>query len=147
MGRPTLKQKLRYRFDNFMAKGGTSIFITVILAFIVGYILIGLLRVFIEWNGASAARGEGFFRQIYITFLQMTNPGNMSQDIDSSPWIKLPTIIAGLDLDWSNHHIPRCQVRRAAQRPLYCNRRGPQLDLRLERTAHYRNLARVDLSQ
>ena len=96
MGKPTLKQKLRYRFDNFMAKGGTSIFITVILAFIVGYILIGLLRVFIEWNGASAARGEGFFRQIYITFLQMTNPGNMSQDIDSSPWIKLPTIIAGL---------------------------------------------------
>lgn len=96
MGQPTLKQKLRYRFDNFMAKGGTSIFITVILAFIVGYILIGLLRVFIEWNGASAARGEGFFRQIYITFLQMTNPGNMSQDIDSSPWIKLPTIIAGL---------------------------------------------------
>ena len=96
MKRPTLKQRLRYRFDNFMAKGGTSIFITVILAFIVGYILIGLLRVFIEWNGASAARGEGFFRQIYITFLQMTNPGNMSQDIDSSPWIKLPTIIAGL---------------------------------------------------
>jgi len=97
MKQPTFRQKCRYSFDNFMAKGGTSIFITVIAAFFVGYIIIGLLRAFIIWNGADVGTQQpGFFRQIYITFLQMTNPGNMSRDIGSSPWIKVSAIIGGL---------------------------------------------------
>ncbi len=94
--KPTLRQKLRYRFDNFMAKGGKSIFITVIIGFLICYVIIGLFRGAIESAGADSERGAGFFRQIYITFLQMTDPGNMAQDIESSPWLKIPTVIAGV---------------------------------------------------
>jgi len=96
MQQPTFKQKLRYRFDNFMAKGGSSIFIIIIIAFLIGYLCIGLIRTAIIFNGADAGPQGGFFRQIYITFLQMTAPGNMSQDISSSPWLKVSTIMAGL---------------------------------------------------
>ena len=96
MSQPTLKQKLRYRFDNFMAKGGSSIFIIIIIAFLVGYLCIGLIRTFIILNGAEPGPEGGFFRQIYITFLQMTAPGNMNQDINSSPLLKLSTILAGV---------------------------------------------------
>jgi len=96
MNQPTLKQKLRYRFDNFMAKGGSSIFIIIIIAFLIGYLCIGLIRTAIIHGGADAGPDGGFFSQIYITFLQMTAPGNMSQDIGSSPWLKVSTIMAGL---------------------------------------------------
>ncbi|MCB1233757.1 MAG: hypothetical protein KDM91_01640 [Verrucomicrobiae bacterium] len=96
MSAPNWKQKARYRFDNFMSSGGKSIFITVVAGFLVVYAAIGILRGLIEGSGASAERGEGFFRQIYLTFLQMTDPGNMAQDVDSSPWLKIPAILAGL---------------------------------------------------
>ena len=60
MSQPTLKQKLRYRFDNFMAKGGSSIFIIIIIAFLVGYLCIGLIRTFIILNGAEPGPEGGF---------------------------------------------------------------------------------------
>lgn len=97
MNNPTLKQKLRYRFDNFMAKGGSSIFTIIIIAFLIGYVIIGLIRTAIIQTGAATGdHHEGFFHQIYIAFLQMTAPGNMNQDINSSPLLKIATIMAGL---------------------------------------------------
>jgi len=71
-------------------------FIILLLLFIGGYITIGLIRAGIETTGVDSERGQGFFRQIYITFLQMTDPGNMAQDIESSPWLKIATVLAGL---------------------------------------------------
>lgn len=96
MDKPTFKQKLRYRFDNFMARGGSSIFTIIIIAFLIGYFIIGLIRTAIIQGGANPGPEGGFFSQIYITFLQMTAPGNMNQDIGSSPWLKVSTIMAGL---------------------------------------------------
>ena len=96
MQQPTFKQKFRYKFDNFMARGGSSIFIIIIIAFIIGYLWLGLLRTAVIYNGADAAPEGGFFRQIYITFLQMTAPGNMNQDIQSSPMLKIITIMSGI---------------------------------------------------
>ena len=37
----------------------------------------------------------GFFGQVYITFLQMTDPGNMAQDVKSSTGFKIAAILAG----------------------------------------------------
>lgn len=71
-------------------------FIILLLLFVGGYITIGLIRAGIETAGVDSERGQGFFRQIYITFLQMTDPGNMAQDIESSPWLKIATVLAGL---------------------------------------------------
>ena len=97
MNQPTFKQKLRYRFDNFMAKGGSSIFTIIIIAFLIGYLIIGLIRTVIIAGGAGTGDHHGgFFNQIYIAFLQMTAPGNMNQDINSSPMLKIATIMAGL---------------------------------------------------
>ena len=96
MEQPTFKQKFRYKFDNFMARGGSSIFIIIIIAFLIGYFWIGLMRAAIAAQGIENQHEGGFFHQIYITFLQMTAPGNMNQDIESSPLLKIPTILAGL---------------------------------------------------
>jgi hypothetical protein len=92
-----LAQKIRYRFDNFMAKGGSSIFLSLVIIFVVLLSAVALFRgITLRLVPSDPERGGGFFHNIYITFLQMTDPGNMAQDIMSSPYFKIYAIIAGL---------------------------------------------------
>lgn len=96
----TLKTKLRYRFDNFMARGGLSIFISLTLTFFALLIAVSLIRAGVYFalgdSGASQEREVGLMRQIYIAFLGMTDPGNMNQDIESHWAYLIPAILAGL---------------------------------------------------
>lgn len=72
-------------------------FLCLIVVSIAALIIIGTTRGIVEIpDSVKAERGDGFFRQVYISFLQMTDPGNMAQDIESTPWLKLPAILAGL---------------------------------------------------
>ena len=97
MDKPSLRQRLRYRFDNFMSKGGSAMFICLIVVSFAALVIIGTTRGIVEMpSSVTSERGDGFFRQVYISFLQMTDPGNMAQDIESTPWLKLPAILAGL---------------------------------------------------
>lgn len=92
-----LKEKLRYQFDNFIAKGGSSIFASLIIVFIVSLALITGLRalVFMLYPEGAGPFSEAL-NHLYVTFLQLTDPGNMAQDIPTSPWYKLPAVFAGL---------------------------------------------------
>ncbi len=94
----SLQQRLRYRFDNFMARGGTSIFISLVVVFLSLLILISIIRGTLLFFLPEAAleRGPGFWNNVYITFLQMTDPGNMNQDVNSIGWFKIPAIISGM---------------------------------------------------
>ncbi len=72
-------------------------FICLIVVSFAALVIIGITRGLVELPASvTAERGDGFFRQIYISFLQMTDPGNMAQDIESTPWLKIPAILAGL---------------------------------------------------
>ena len=95
----SLKQVFRYKFDNFMARGGLSIFISLVVAFLVLLITVGAIRgvVYAIDGGITAERHEGgFFNQLYQTFIHLSDPGTMAYDIDSSPGYKLTAILAGL---------------------------------------------------
>ncbi|MEO1201110.1 MAG: hypothetical protein AAFX10_00290 [Pseudomonadota bacterium] len=97
--RAARKTRLRYRFDTFMAKGGVSIFKALTAAFVGTFLLIGLLRgamtlVFPEM--AQQHDELGFLGNLYITFLEITDPGNMAQDIYSSLGYKTFAVLAGL---------------------------------------------------
>ena len=98
MPESSLRQIFRYRFDNFMARGGSSIFLCLVVVFLglLGFIagVRGVLHV--AATPLHIERGDGFLHNIYITFLQMTDPGNMAQDIESSPFFKIFAIMAGL---------------------------------------------------
>lgn len=80
----SLKNKLRYRFELFMNKGGSSIFLSLLFIFIVGFILIVGIRALIVFGfGYSTAEYNtinSFWDHIWYVFLQMTDPGNMFQD-------------------------------------------------------------------
>jgi hypothetical protein len=95
----TFRQICRYRFDNFMARGGSSIFISLVIVFVGILVSISLIRgvvMLIDPSGANPENTEGFFSHVYVVFLELTDPGNMNQDIHSSPTFKIPGVIAGL---------------------------------------------------
>lgn len=97
MSNVTLSQRLRYSFDNFMSKGGSSIFISLVVVFVSSLVLLtlfrGLLMLFFPEGDEHIG---GFFEHLYIVFLELTDPGNMNQDIASDPPYKIPGIMAGL---------------------------------------------------
>ena len=98
MSTVSLRQRLRYRFDNFMSRGGSSIFISLVIVFLGLLLIISVIRgiLLLALPDADIERGHGFLLNVYITFLQMTDPGNMNQDVDSVGWFKFPAIISGL---------------------------------------------------
>ena len=73
----TFNKKFRYRFDNFMAKGGKSIFISLFVVFLAGLIFLAGIRLGIY--GASEApsdeRKMGFFGQGLHHFSANDRPG------------------------------------------------------------------------
>lgn len=97
MSNYTAWERFRYRFDNFMSKGGTSIFISLTIVFVVMLVVVSILRGLIMWMfpEAGVEREGNFWMGVYISFLQMTDPGNMNQDVESSDIYKVSAIIGG----------------------------------------------------
>ena len=94
-----LKHKLQYKFDLFMAKGSSSSFKALLVVTLAIFFVIAGLRALLYVVNPALAQQYGdldVLGNIYITFLQMTDPGNMAQDILSSIWYKLFAIFAGL---------------------------------------------------
>jgi hypothetical protein len=95
----SLKKKLQYRFDTFMARGSGSSFIALLVLFVAIFLFVAGLRGVLYWiNPELGQQYESldFIGNVYITFLQLTDPGNMAQDILSSPWYKLFAVLAGV---------------------------------------------------
>ena len=92
------KTRWRYRFDTFMAKGGGNIFKALTAVFVVTFLLIGVLRGILLMFAPDIAQQHdvGFLGGLYITFLEITDPGNMAQDIYSGVGYKVFAILAGL---------------------------------------------------
>ena len=93
------KNQFYYKFDTFIARGGSSIFISLFFGFIVMLVTIALMRGFLLWTVPGEIDPDldrNFLRQIYIIFLQMTDPGNMGVDTKSGIIIKAVAILAGV---------------------------------------------------
>ncbi len=92
-------QRMRYRFDTFMARGGASIFKMLTAIFVVALLLIGGARAAVLWLAPDLALTHedlGLLGNLYLTFLELTDPGNMVQDLNSAPWYKAFAVTAGL---------------------------------------------------
>lgn len=98
----SLRNKLRYRFERFMAKGGSSIFLSLTIVFVTAFLLIlGLRSILMAISPESLVpNSDGtqrtFWQDAYTTWLQMTSTGNMNQDIQSGPLAKFAAIIGGI---------------------------------------------------
>ncbi|PIE83882.1 MAG: hypothetical protein CSA07_04725 [Bacteroidia bacterium] len=92
------KRHLRYRFERFMSKGPRSILLSLVLAFLVAFGVIALVRACLLWLASSPDAGapRGLGGHLWYVFLQMTDPGNMALDGLSSGWLLLATVVAGV---------------------------------------------------
>jgi hypothetical protein len=94
----SLQQRIKYRIDTFMAKGGTSTFKALLVVFLITFVVMAILRSLLQNLHPELPQQEGeldFLNNIYMTFLQLTDPGNMAQDLLSSGWYKLLAIMGG----------------------------------------------------
>ena len=91
-------QQIKYAFDNFMASGSSAMFKALVAIFLGSFLLIGLLRsLFLAiFPSVEQQNQTGFWGSLYTTFLQLTDPGNMAQDVFSSGWYKFFAVIAGI---------------------------------------------------
>jgi hypothetical protein len=99
MDRDLRRNLRRYRFDSFMAKGGSSIFKVLAISFMALLLVLGALRglFYLAMPHVETHADESdFLGHAFVIFLQLTDPGNMAQDLDSSPAYKIFAIIAGL---------------------------------------------------
>lgn len=90
------KDRLKYKFERFLSKGGLSIFFSLSLVFIAGFLIIIGLRWFLFMFFPELNYYDNFLTDVWVVFLQMTDPGNMSQDNEAPFWLKLTSIMAGL---------------------------------------------------
>lgn len=94
--KPSPKDKLNYRFERFMSKGGSSIFLSLLVVFLGGFLLIIGIRYLLLWMFPEMDYFGNFRDDIWVTFLQLTDPGNMNQDNLSPTWLKITTVMAGI---------------------------------------------------
>ena len=97
----TNAERWRYRIDNFLGKGN-RLFMALVAAFVISIALVSVLRWLVlgieSYVGSGAGTGlvsEGLFG-VWVTWLQITDPGNMAQDNDTFGLYKVPAVVGGL---------------------------------------------------
>jgi hypothetical protein len=99
MAPPRFSERIRYRFDTFMSRGGRSIFISLVIVFLILFALLVAGRwisMSLDETGVSRETHDSLAGQAYVIFLEMTDPGNMNQDKFASPFMKATGVAAGL---------------------------------------------------
>jgi ion channel POLLUX/CASTOR len=124
----TWRERLRYRVDNFLAKGSGALFLSLVIAFLLAFVFFVLVRGVIvlltpeakpepvaQVQPEQKPEGEappnpdkkpdadakpnpeekpGFGRDIWRAFLQVSDPGAMTEDNDSPVVMKLAAVAA-----------------------------------------------------
>ena len=93
---PTFREKLNYKLERFMSRGGSSIFLSLLVVFICSFLVIILIRLILIKFFPQLDYFDDFWSDIWVTFLQMTDPGNMNQDNTSPTWLKITTVLSGI---------------------------------------------------
>lgn len=93
MSQATLRERIRYRVDTFLSGGSKALFVALSLAFLGSVATLFAFRL-----GLSYAAGDAdtpMWRHVWLVFLQLTDPGNMSQDNDTRQLYKVQTVMTG----------------------------------------------------
>jgi len=90
--------RLRYRFDNYMSRGGSSLFVILLAVFAVFVLAMFLLRLFLAAILPSGTSGgdAGVTESAIVAFLQTFDPGYMAGDLTASHWFMGAAVIAGV---------------------------------------------------
>ena len=96
----SLRERLKYKIDYFMSRGGYSTFIALLILFIISFIVMSAIRLLVD-NIISGRKIINVSSQLWRVFLQITDAGALIEDGDSQIGIKVIatiTILIGLIL-------------------------------------------------
>ena len=92
--RASMRQRMRYRIDTFLARGTGALFVSLLMAFLGAIALFFAVRGVLMVFGVDTSRDA--LAHAWTVFLELTASGNMNQDTQSSPIYKLVAIATGL---------------------------------------------------
>ncbi|MCB1201773.1 MAG: hypothetical protein KDK41_14085 [Leptospiraceae bacterium] len=98
--KPGFTRILKYKFDNFMSKGGFSIFAALMTLFLAAFVLMSVIR-FVANLAFPEAEPINFSSQLWRVFLQISDAGAVAEDSDNNYFNKITgilTILLGLVL-------------------------------------------------
>jgi len=94
------RARMKYRFDNFMSRGGFSIFMALLFLFVISFVVMGVVRYVINLVFPDETIGS-LSDQLWRVFLQISDAGAVAEDGDNTVWNKavgIVTIFLGLVL-------------------------------------------------
>lgn len=89
----SIRERFRYKVDTFLAGGSKALFLSLLFSFlgsITGIVLLRLGLAELADDDETSIR-----KHIWTSFLELTDPGNMSQDSDTTPLYKVASVAAG----------------------------------------------------
>lgn len=89
--RPGAGARFKYAFDNFMARGGFSVFCALMLLFVGAILLMSAARFLVNLI-VPQENLTAFFDQMWLSFLQITDGGAIAEDTGSN----IPNRIVGI---------------------------------------------------
>lgn len=88
-----LRDRFKYRFDNFISSGPKSIFLMLLAMFIVAYLLTALMRTGVEYFILKSGTSENLVNDIWLSFLQITDAGAVAEDTANAIPMKIVGIL------------------------------------------------------
>ena len=88
-----VRERVHYKVDNYLAKGSSALFISLLIAFLIAFAIIAIFRMALNWISPDPA---SFSDQLWKVYLQLTAPGNMSKDSETPHHFKIAAMLAGL---------------------------------------------------
>lgn len=85
--KPTLRQKITYSYEQFIGKGGSGIFWSLLILFLLGYIFVFALRILLP------EESSGFMTGAWRTLKEVMDPGNVSLGDGESFLSRLVTFV------------------------------------------------------
>ncbi|HQO39644.1 MAG TPA: hypothetical protein PK986_04170 [Spirochaetota bacterium] len=88
-----IRDRIKYRFDNFISSGPKSIFLMLLVMFIIAFLLTALMRAGVEYFILKSGTSENIINDIWLSFLQIPDAGAVAEDTDNSMPMKIVGIV------------------------------------------------------
>jgi len=84
--------RFKYKFDNFMSRGGFSVFAALLFLFVATFVIMGTIR-FIFNIALPESKPIDLLDQLWLVFLQISDAGAVAEDGDLNIFNKFTGII------------------------------------------------------
>lgn len=89
-----LSERLQYRYEQFIGKGGGSIFLSLLILFIVGFALVWLGRLLLNIISPDDTLSEGTGGLAWRTFMEMIDAGTLDKATENGIGVKVVSTIS-----------------------------------------------------